>query len=310
MDVSIIVVNFNTMNLALKCIYSIYEQTSRYRFEVILWDNASSDGSQEAFLKIKNQYSELFLYLSDINYGFAKANNLATENARGRYILLLNPDTEILDGAIDKLVNFADSCNDPYIIGGSTFFSNGERNTTSCWSKPTRWSLFSMGIGLASLFRKSWLFNPESFAWWSWTHIREVDIVTGCFMLIPKKCWEKLKGFDLDFFMYGEDADLCFRAKEIGINSIIYPEATIIHHEGQSEPIQADKIIRLFEAKQQLFRKHYSTRFSRYGKRMLYIYAFSRMVVTVALGFMSDSYRVKSKTWKEVYNRLRKKRAV
>jgi len=300
MDVSIIIVNYNTKTLTLDCLASIYKESKSITFEVILWDNASIDGSAEAFLGIEKLYPNFKLIVSEENHGFAKANNLAALKSQGDFLLLLNPDTKVLDHAVDKIVEHAKSSNQTGIFGGSTFYGNGERNTTSCWNMPSVWSMFTMGTGLASLFRESKLFNPESFAWWDWKSPREVDIVTGCLLLMKRSIWDHLKGFDLRFFMYGEDADLCTRARKAGYTCMIFPDVEIIHYEGSSEPNRSDKMIRLFKAKELLLDRHYPKITARYGKIMLDLYAFSRMVACSILSIYNSRYRQIAQTWKEV----------
>lgn len=307
MDVSIIVVNYNTVNLTLDCIDSIYRETTNKLFEVVLWDNNSQDRSKFELRDIDTRYDNLSVIFSMVNIGFAQANNFASKRAHGRYILLLNPDTVVLDNAIDRLVEFADATPDYDIFGGSTFWPDGCRNPTSCWGRPTIWSMFTMSVGFASIFRRSRLFNPESYSWWKWDRPREVDIVTGCFLLIRRDLWTNIRGFDPGFFMYGEDADLCLRARSNGSKCIVYPEAKIIHYEGASEKIRADKMIRLFRAKDQLLEKHYSLWEQSYGKLMLNLYALSRWIISGLLGFFSPTFREKCHTWSKVYQ-ARKKR--
>ena len=160
MDASIIIVSYNTCKLTLECIESVYRQTAEIDFEIIVVDNSFSAGSADA---IKNNYPGVDLIASKENLGFARANNLAAEHAGGDYLLLLNSDTVVLEGAIQKLLSFAESRADAGIFGGSTFFPDGSRDPSSCWSKPTLWSTFCIASGLTSIFRKTKLFNPESF---------------------------------------------------------------------------------------------------------------------------------------------------
>src|SRR5690606_30095528 len=127
---------------------------------VLVVDNASPDGSAAA---IEAEFPQACLIAEPQNHGFARANNLAAARATGRYLLLLNPDTVVLDGAIQKLVVFADAHPDAGIWGGRTVFEDGRVNPTCCWRFPTVWSMFCRGTGLAAMFRRSALFAPESF---------------------------------------------------------------------------------------------------------------------------------------------------
>ena len=137
-DVTIIIISYNTREMTVECIQSILKQTSSIRYEVIVVDNASMDGSVEA---IRARFSDVKLIPSLENLGFARANNLAAMHARGRRLLLLNPDTIILDHAIDRLHEFALSNPKCRIWGGRTVFADGSLNPASCWRRMTLWSL-------------------------------------------------------------------------------------------------------------------------------------------------------------------------
>jgi len=303
--VSIIVVSYNTAELTCAAIDSVYEQTV-IPFELLVVDNDSSDGSAELIAERfpESQYPNLHMIRLDENAGFAAANNLAAERASGRYILLLNPDTLVMDNAVDRLVHFAEKNPDYGIYGGSTFFEDMSRNPTAGWNMATPWSLFSTAVGFSSLFRRSRLFNPESLEWWDWSGPREVDIVTGCFFLIPADLWRRLGGFDLDFRMYGEDADICLRAREeTGTRPVLYPAAQIIHYGGASESVRADKMMRVLRAKVLLFRKHWSVVGTCYALSMLKLGAWCRTVVLRTLFPLRPSARLSYTSWHSIWKR-------
>ncbi len=258
--VSILVVSYNTRELTVECLKSVYNGgVGSAPFEVLLVDNASCDGSVEA---IRDAFSRLMfpslrIFALEENIGFAAANNFAAGYARGTYLLLLNPDTLVRPGAIDRLLEYADFNPENGIYGGETFFADGSRNPTAGWMKPTPWSVFTHSVGLSRLFGGSAFLNPESLAHWSWDAAKPVDIVTGCLLLIRLGDWNRLGGFDTSFFMYGEDADLCLRAAARGMQPVLVPGAAIVHYGGASEPVRSEKMIRLYRAKVQLFRLHY-----------------------------------------------------
>ncbi|PQO28770.1 glycosyltransferase family 2 protein [Blastopirellula marina] len=299
-DVSILVVSYNTKEETLACLESVYDQTKDVSFELIVLDNASHDGSAEA---IEETFPELTLIKSSENLGFAGANNVAAEKATGEYLLLLNPDTVILDHAIDRIVKFARSDDQPRVFGGRTFFEDMTLNADSCHGAPTPWSLLSMGVGFSSVFSRSAFFNPEGLGDWQRDSFREVDCITGCFLLLQRSLWNELGGFDLDYFMYGEDTDLCLRARKHGAKCFVYPEAQLIHHGGRSEKVRADKMIRLFRAKHQLFQKHWKPGFVKFGARMLVFWAFTRYLALSVLGIASSSYRQRAAEWYSVFAR-------
>ncbi|HBH47735.1 MAG TPA: glycosyltransferase family 2 protein, partial [Bacteroidales bacterium] len=241
--------------MTMACLHSVYEETRGISFEVIVVDNDSKDGSAQS---IKKKFPAVKLIVSDKNLGFGRANNLATKIAKGNYLLLLNPDTIVLNGAIQKLYSFA--CRNPNnrIYGGRTLYSDLTLNPTSCWRRPTLWSLFCYSVGLTKIFKGNSIFDPESYGHWKRDSVRLVDIVTGCLLMIERKLWDQLNGFDNVFFMYGEEADLCIRSAKFGASPIITPDATIIHHDGASEKIYADKMIRILRAKKQFIKKHWN----------------------------------------------------
>jgi N-acetylglucosaminyl-diphospho-decaprenol L-rhamnosyltransferase len=254
LDITIILVSYNTRKMTLECVRSILEQTHSARYEVIVLDNASTDGSAEA---LRACFPEIKLIASRENLGFGKANNVAARLARGRRVLLLNPDTVILDRAIDRLCAFAEMHPDCRIWGGRTVFADGTLNPSSCWASATLWSVFCYATGLSGL-KQSRLFNPEGYGGWKRDTVRAVDIVTGCFFLIDRDLWERLDGFDPQFFMYGEEADLCIRARKLGARPTITPTATIVHHGRASEPDRAEQRIKVLAGRITLMQRHRS----------------------------------------------------
>jgi GT2 family glycosyltransferase len=135
--------------------------------------------------------------------------------------------------------------------------------------------------------------------------VREVDAVTGCFLLIQSSLWQKLAGFDLSFFMYSEDTDLSLRCWEAGYTCVICPDATLIHYGGQSEKIKPDKFVRLFRAKVQLFEKHWPWVFINYGIKMLELWAFTRTIGSWVRQLIQPGRRDAYLSWKEVWRRRR-----
>jgi GT2 family glycosyltransferase len=280
----------------------VYGQTGKITFEVIVVDNASSDGSARA---IEAEFPQVRLIRSVENLGFARANNLAASVARGRYLLLLNPDTVVLARAIERLAEFAEANADAAIFGGRTVFADGSINLASCWRRPTPWSLFCVGSGLTKLFPQSDLFARESYGGWGRDSVREVDIVSGCFLMIRAAVWNELQGFDPAFFMYGEEADLCLRARKLGHRCLICPDAEIIHHGGASERVLADKMVRLFIAKAALVARHWSKPTRRLGSLTLDLWAFSRMFAFATIRLLRPHRAQSYETWRSVWRRRR-----
>ena len=267
-------------------------------FQLIVIDNASADDSPRI---IEERFPASRVIRLYSNLGFAAANNIAAGYAEGRYLLLLNPDTVILHSAVDTLVQFADAHPENGIYGGSTRFNDMSRNPTAGWKMASVWSLFSTAVGLSSVFRSSRLFNPESLSWWDWSEPREIDIVTGCFLLIRSDLWKHLGGFDLQFVMYGEDADLCLRARREGARPILVPEAEIIHYGGASEKVRSGKLIRMLSAKVRLFRKHWGRLAAWYAVTMLKLWPLSRVMAFGTLYRSRPEAKASLETWREVW---------
>jgi GT2 family glycosyltransferase len=251
---SILVISYNTRDMTLACLRSVIAQTYTPH-EIIVLDNASTDGSAAA---IAAEFPGITLLADTQNHGFARANNIAARHAKGEFLLLLNPDTVVLDGALDRLLAFAQHAPEAKIWGGRTVFADGSPNPGSCWRRMNVWNLFCRATGLTGLFRSSPLFNSEAYGGWDRMSEREVDIVTGCLFLISRKDWESLGGFDPAFFMYAEEADLCLRARTlIHARPRVTPEVVIVHYGGASEKVRADKMVRLLRAKRELIRRHF-----------------------------------------------------
>lgn len=301
---SIIIVSYNTRKMTLECIRSVFSETKTVTFEVIVLDNDSQDDSYEA---IADEFGDRIRLISSTrNLGFAGGNNRAIEQADGEFLLLLNPDTVVLDGAIDKLIDFAGQNPAAGIWGGRTQFADLTLNPASCWSRQTLWSLVSQALGLSSIFRRSNMFNPEGIGGWNREGEREVDIVSGCFLLIRRELWQKLNGFHPDFFMYGEEADLCLRARSFGARPIVTSAATIIHYGGASERVRADKMVRLLKAKCLLIKRHFSPGVISPGVALLAAWPLSRWLAHAFLAGLGRSQsRESTQVWREIW--IRKK---
>lgn len=252
-DVSILVVTYRCRDAARGCLASLRE-TVAVPHEVVVLDNASGDGTVEM---VREEFPDVRLIASEENLGFALGCNRAAEAARGEYLLLLNPDTEAHEGAVESLLAFARAHHEHGLYGGRTLDPDGSVNPGSCWGAPSLWSLFCFATLLSSAFKRTRVFDPESLGGWKRDTVREVDIVTGCLLLAPRTLWQELGGFDARFFMYGEDADLSLRAAQLGYRPAITPDAVVTHEIGVSSAAREDKLMLLFRGKATLLRKHW-----------------------------------------------------
>ncbi len=253
-ELSIIVISYGTREMTLACLDSVQRETKNTRYEIIVVDNASQDGSAEA---LASRFPDARVLPQSRNLGFGAACNLAGREANGRYLLLLNPDTVVLDCAIDRLVEFAHRRPQARIWGGRMMFADGRLNPMSCWRRQSLWNLWCRASGLATLFRNSSVFHAHTYGGWKRDTEREVDIVSGGFLLIEKTLWDRLGGFAPEFFVYGEDSDLCIRARTLGSRPAITPKATIIHESGGTQTDDVRKISQILAARAILIRKHF-----------------------------------------------------
>jgi len=230
MDVSVIIVNWNTAQITCDCLESVYQQTDGIDFEVIVIDNASSDDSVAV---IKEMFPQVVLIENDDNAGFAAANNQGMTVAKGRYVLLLNSDTIVLDKAIEKTISFADSHPEAGIVG-CRVLNEDKTLQLSCFMFPSILNMALWVTYLFKLFPRSRFFGREKMTWWNRKDEREVDVLTGCFMLVRREAIEQVGTMDEQFFMYFEETDWCYRFKKAGWKVVFTPDAEIIHLGGAS----------------------------------------------------------------------------
>ena len=222
MELSIIILNYNTKDLTIEGINSLVEQyrqeLEKKQFEIILVDNASSDDSLEAISKLK--ISGLKIVESKENLGFSKGCNLGAKNSDGEYLLFLNSDTEIKDQGFVKMLDYFRKNEKAVILGGALKNENG----TSQSSAGKFYNLFNLFLMLMGFERLGFLReSPKT--------IERVDWVSGACLMIKRKIFEKIGGFEKELFMYGEDMELCYRANKRGFTTYFYPEIILFHKE-------------------------------------------------------------------------------
>lgn len=276
-EVTVIIVSYNTRELTVAAVRTLLENSPGLAMRVVVFDNASADGSAEA---VAAAFPQVEVIANSDNIGFAAANNRIAGQATTPYVCLLNPDTETHANAINALLAFAKAHPQAGIVGGRTVFRDGSLNPASCWRMMTPWTLFTSTVGLARLFPNSGLFNREAIGGWRRDSVREVDIVVGCLMLVPTKLWRQLGGFDERFFMYGEDADLCLRARALGYRPTITPDATVMHLVGASTKRHADKVCAVMQAKSTLIRRHWPRWLVPLGIAQLWLWGLVRGLVS------------------------------
>lgn len=254
-DVSIIIVTYNSSEDILQCVDGAKKHTRNCSTEFIILDNCSKDSTVKI---IQEEISDALLIQPDKNLGFAKGVNEAAKRAKGKYVLLLNPDTTIFSNAIGNIYKFAEENPQYGLYGAKTLKPDRTLQPLSCLGLPSLWSIFTFATGLSAIFKNTVFFDPESLGKWKRDTVKEVGSIVGCFLLCRLKHWKTLKGFDETFYMYGEDVDLAFRSRQLGYPSVINPSSELIHEFGKSSQTPIHKLIMLYKGKATYINKHWS----------------------------------------------------
>ena len=253
MDVSIIIVNYNTIAHLDQCLASIFKNVQKITFEVIVVDNDSKDNSQQM---VKDKYPLVRLIENKDNLGFGAANNQGAEIAEGKYILLLNSDTIVNEDGFHEIIEFIDKTPDAGIVGGKVYLGDGSLQD-SC----REFENFISEICLHSItFLK--FFDPFSYKntmkYFDHNSIRKVQWVSGAYMLLRREAIAKSGLFDPDMFMYAEDKDLCMRVNKAGYNVYFVPFSSIYHFCCvSSKKHRAKSIAHCFRSSIIFHKKHY-----------------------------------------------------
>jgi GT2 family glycosyltransferase len=273
LDVSVIVVSWNTKELLCDCLGSILEQAGDLDYEIIVVDNASSDGSADM---VRSRFPEATVIVEQSNRGYSAAANTGIRVAQGRYVLVLNSDTLICDGSIDKTVGYADKHPETAVVGCQVW-ENSDKVQMTCFRFPSLLNLFLRMSGLARCFKKSHFFGREDMQLWRRDSEQEVDVVSGMFMLVRREAIDEVGLMDEAYFLYCEDTDWCYRFAKAGWKMLFWPGAFILHlggggHSSKSQElklkVQMQKSILLF------FKKHHG----------VIQYLLARLILTVYTG--------------------------
>jgi hypothetical protein len=254
MDLSIVIVNYNTKDLLRSCLESVYNQTSRVIFEVIVVDNASSDGSREMIME---QFPATKTVFNSENRGFAAANNQGFSVALGEYVVMLNSDTIVLDGALEKIVLFMRSNPQASIVGCKLYNADGTLQP-SVRSFPSLWNVFVESSFLYLLFPRSRTFGKYYMSFFDFDAECEVDWVSGACLTCRKDLLKLLDGLDERFFMYSEETDFCFRAKQRGFHTWFFPHARVIHVRFGSASDNVQRVQSVTLSQLMFFVKHFT----------------------------------------------------
>ncbi|OGP92889.1 MAG: hypothetical protein A2156_10030 [Deltaproteobacteria bacterium RBG_16_48_10] len=247
-DLSLIIVNWNTKEYLLRCLESVFRSGGKNSCEVILVDNGSQDGSAR---EAKRLFPTIHLIANDLNLGFAKATNQGLHHSSGRYLLLLNPDTEAGQGAIEELVHFMESHPDTGIAGAQLL--NGDRSKQN--------SIANFPSLTTELLNKSllrWLF-PEKFPGKERDYSKpiEVDSVIGACLVTRREAMDQVGILDEDYFLFFEETDWCYRMKKAGWKVYHVPQAEVVHFQGRgAEASKKEAKVEYYRSRYHFFKKN------------------------------------------------------
>ena len=258
-NLSIIIINYNVKEFLLNLLGSIDKAVKNISTEIIIVDNATDDGSVEIQ---REKFPKIKLIANKENVGFGVANNQALESAKGKYFLLINPDAIVKEDTLIKMLEFFSKTPQAGIAGCKVLNPDGSLQFACRRSFPGPWTSFTKVMGLSKLFPKSRLFARYNLTYLDENQTYEVDAVSGAFLMMRKEVYEKIGGFDEQFFMYGEDLDLCYRAQKSGFKVFFVHNTEIIHYKGESTKRSSLDETKIFYDAMHLFvRKHFSSSF-------------------------------------------------
>ncbi|MBV9279163.1 MAG: glycosyltransferase family 2 protein [Chloroflexi bacterium] len=275
MDLSTIIINFNTPELLRGCLRSLEATVpATLAHKIIVVDNGSAD---ESWRSLADEFRGVRLIRNERNLGFARANNQGVEASTGRYVLFLNSDTVVQPGTLQTMVRFLDGRPD---VGAATCrvdLPDGRLDDAAHRSFPTPWNALTHFSGISRLFPRSSFLSGYSLGWVDLAEDHEIDALAGCFMLVRREAGDAVGWWDEDYFFYGEDLDFCYRLKARGWKIYFVPDVSILHYKGSSSGIRresravsrADRVTRVratlarFDAMKLFYAKHYAQRYPR-----------------------------------------------
>jgi len=281
-DLSIVIVSYNTKDFLIKCLASIEETAKDFTYEIVVVDNASTDGTVDEISDIR--YQDIKIIKNKENLGFSKANNIGIRKTNGRYVLFLNADTIVYPITLKTMIDFMDKNKDAGAATCKLQMPSGKIDDATHRGFPTPWNSFCHFSGLSKIFPKVKLFGGYNLSYLDLSKTHEIDALAGAFMMVRKIAGNKVGWWDEDYFFYGEDLDFCYMLKQKGWKIYYVPEVSILHYKGVSGGIKkiskevttANKETRKkaqaerFKAMRIFYKKHYETKYSRIVTRLVY----------------------------------------
>lgn len=249
MQLSVVILNYNVRFFLEQCVRSVQKALQNIDSEIIVVDNHSSDNSCRM---IKELFPDVILIENQDNTGFPKGNNIGVARAKGKYLCILNPDTVVSEDTFSQLLDFAQNKTNLGIVGCKLIDGTGNFLPESKRNIPTPLVSLLKLLGKADKYYANHLSENQS---------GKVDIFVGAFMFVEREKYLHLNGFDEDFFMYGEDIDLSYRAVKSGFDNYYFADTAIIHYKGESTGKDSIYIRRFYSAMQIFYKKHFKTNF-------------------------------------------------
>ncbi len=289
MDLSIIIVNYNVKYFLEQCLHAVQQATRNIEAEVIVVDNNSVDGSVG---EIRSKFPWVTMIANQENVGFSKANNQAIRVSKGKYVLLLNPDTVVVEDTFRKCLEFMEGHPEAGAMGVKMIDGKGEFLPESKRSLPTPMVSFYKMFGLSTLFPRSKRFGRYHLGYLDREETHEVEVLAGAFMFLRKEALDKTGLLDETFFMYGEDIDLSYRITQAGYKNYYYPHTTIIHYKGESTKKGSLNYVKMFYQAMIIFAgKHFTSRKARTFSILINIAIYFRAALSVGRRFLKKAYR-------------------
>lgn len=278
-DLSVIIVSYNTADITVAAVDSVFSTIKNSQVEVIVVDNASHDDSVQMLKHLK--HTRLKIIENAENVGFAKGNNIGVKKSTGRYVLFLNSDTVVHENTLDKMIEFMDQQQDVGAASCKLQTPDGGIDYASHRGFPTPWNSFTYFSGLSKVFPKSKLFTGYTQSWKDMSQTHEVDSITGAFMFVRREAGEQVKWWDEDYFFNGEDLDFCYKLKEKGWKIMYIPQYSILHYNGMSGGTKKGKTTATKETKSKIqdarfnamklfYKKHYHDQYPTFIQALVF----------------------------------------
>ncbi len=288
MQLSVVIVNYNVKYFLEQALHAVRKACIGIESEIFVVDNHSLDGSCDM---VRSIFPEVHVIENKENLGFAKANNQAIRIAKGKYVLLLNPDTVIEEDCFKKVIAFMEANPDAGAVGVRMIDGSGKFLPESKRGLPTPEVAFYKISGLAALFPKSKRFGKYHLGYLKNDEIHEVEVLAGAFMMLRHDVLKEVGLLDEDYFMYGEDIDLSYCISKVGYKNYYYPDTTIIHYKGESTKKTSVNFVFTFYRAMVIFaRKHYSKKHARNFSALIHIAIYLRAFAALFTRFVSKVF--------------------